>query len=371
MSDVIRADHVGSLLRPQSLLDAREAHDEGRIPLEALRQAEDQAIRDVLELQRQAGIGVYTDGEFRRTSWVSGLPDVLEGVEATGRRRMPPSAWKGVGAEEANAELPITALGVTGKLRVKQRFTGAETAFLRANAPGPWKITMPSPTIQMNMFQPGSTEAVYESRQALLDDLVAIYQDEIDAQIDDGASYVQLDSLRYAQAIAGFSPNGEESTDPDEIVGQTIAADNAVLSRARARGATTGVHVCRGNHRSAWVMSGGYDPVAERLLNEVETDRFLLEYDDERSGGFEPLRFVPPGKMVVLGLVTTKRGALESKDVLKRRIDEASKFVPLEQICLSPQCGFSSTVEGNKITFDDEVAKLRLVVEVAQEVWGE
>ena len=370
MSDVIRADHVGSLLRPQALLDAREAHKAGKITLEQLRKAEDEAILKVLELQRQSGIEVFTDGEFRRTSWVSGLPEVLEGVRPTDRQRLPPGAWKGVGEAEANAELPIGALAATARLRANQRFTGSETTFLKAHAPGPYKITMPSPTIQLNMFEPGSSDDVYPSRQALLDDLVAIYQTEVEAQIDDGAAYIQLDSLRYSQVIAGFAPNGETMDDPDQIVSQTINADNAVLARARAKGVTTGVHICRGNHRSAWVMSGGYDAIAERLLNEVQTDRFLLEYDDERSGGFEPLRFTPKDKIVVLGLVTSKVGALENPDQLRRRVDEAAKYVPLEQLALSPQCGFASTFRGNLLTEDDEKRKLTLVAETAHAIWG-
>jgi len=370
MDHVVRADHVGSLLRPKFLLESRQARADGRITQGELREAEDAAIMRVLDLQRRSGIGVYTDGEYRRTSWVSGLPEVLKGVRATQRQRLPPGAWKGVGEAEANAELPIGALATTGKLRAKTRFTCAETAFLKANAPGPYKITMPSPTIQMNMFEPGNEMPGYTSRQVLLDDLVAIYQAEVDGQIDDGAAYIQLDSLRYSQVIAGFNPNGEVMSDPDEIVGQTIAADNAVLSRATAKGVTTGVHICRGNHRSAWVMSGGYDTVAERLLNEVQTDRFLLEYDDERSVGFEPLRFTPKGKIVVLGLVTTKVGALEDADLLRRRVDEAAKYVPLEQLALSPQCGFASTFRGNLLTEDDEKRKLALVAETARKIWG-
>jgi 5-methyltetrahydropteroyltriglutamate--homocysteine methyltransferase len=370
MTEVIRADHVGSLLRPQSLLGARDAHQQGRLASEALRALEDQAILDVLELQRQAGVDVFTDGELRRSSWLSGLPDVLEGVALSGRRRMPDGAWQGPGAAEANAELPIASLAVVERIRPKRRFTGEEAAFLRANAPGPWKITMPSPTIQLNMFDPGSIDAVYRDRQGLLDDMVAIYRDEVDALVQQGPAYVQLDSLRYTQAISGFNPNGEAMTDPGAIVSQTIAADNAVLSRVRAAGVATGVHICRGNHRSAWVMSGGYDAIAERLLNEVETDRFLLEYDDERSGGFEPLRFLPKGRMVVLGLVTTKVGALEDADALARRIDEAARFAPLEQLALSPQCGFASTYKGNLLTQDDEKRKLELVARTARRVWG-
>jgi 5-methyltetrahydropteroyltriglutamate--homocysteine methyltransferase len=220
------------------------------------------------------------------------------------------------------------------------------------------------------MFDPGSFEVVYDDRQAMLDDLVGIYVSEVEAQVAEGAKYIQLDSLRYTQAISGFAPSGEAISDPDLVVRQTIDADNAVLRRARAGGATTAVHVCRGNHRSAWAMTGAYDAVAERLLNEVETDRFLLEYDDERSGGFEPLRFTPKGKIVVLGLVTTKVGALEDADALARRIDEAAKFAPLEQLALSPQCGFASTYKGNLLTEDDQKRKLELVAETARRVWG-
>jgi 5-methyltetrahydropteroyltriglutamate--homocysteine methyltransferase len=283
---------------------------------------------------------------------------------------MPPGAWKGTGAEEANADVPIASMEVISRLRPKRRFTGNETPFLKANAPGTWKITMPSPTVQMNMFDQGKFEAVYSDRQALLDDLVAIYQDEVEAQARDGAGYIQLDSLRYTQAIAGFSPNGNPLGDPNDVVRQTIAADNTILRRAKAGGATTGVHICRGNHRSAWVMSGGYDSVAERLLNEVETDRFLLEYDDERSGGFEPLRFLPKGKIVVLGLVTTKLGSLEDQEALMRRVDEAATFAPLEQLALSPQCGFASTYLGNLLSEDDEKRKLALVADTARRIWG-
>jgi 5-methyltetrahydropteroyltriglutamate--homocysteine methyltransferase len=363
-----RADHVGSLLRPQALLDARKAHSEGRITLEELRAAEDKAILQALDLQRQAGLHIFSDGEFRRTSWVSGLPEALNGVEKASRRHGVAGLWKGVGAEEANSELPIDLLAVTARLKVRDRFTGVETAFLKAHSPGAYKVTMPSPTIQLNMFE-DIEKGGYADEQALLDDLVRIYQTEVAAQIDDGAAYIQLDSLRYAQAISGFSPNGRD-LDPERTMAITIAADNAVLGTARARGVTTAVHVCRGNHRSAWAMSGAYDAVAERLLNEVETDRFLLEYDDERSGGFAPLRFTPKGKTVVLGLVTTKVGALEDADELVRRVDEAAKHLPLEQLAISPQCGFASTYLGNLLTEDDEKRKLELVAKTAERIWG-
>jgi 5-methyltetrahydropteroyltriglutamate--homocysteine methyltransferase len=364
-----RADHIGSLLRPQALLDARAAHAAGRLSLDALRQAEDEAILKVLELQRQAGMKIFSDGEFRRMSWVSGLPDALNGVRKVARRTMPSGTWKGLGADEANSELPIDKLEIEQRLSLKARFTGVETAFLKAHAPGPYKITMPSPTIHLNMFDEPAAGGVYEDEQALLDDLVAIYQQEIAAQAAEGAAYIQLDSLRYMHAVSGFSPVGK-SIDKEVALSQTIAADNACLSAARGKGATTAVHICRGNHRSAWAMSGHYDAVAERLLNEVETDRFLLEYDDERSGSFAPLRFTPKGKTVVLGLVTTKAGVLEAPEELMRRVDQAAQYVPLDQLALSPQCGFASTYLGNLLTEDEEKRKLELVATTAERIWG-
>ncbi len=366
----LHTDHIGSLLRPAELLDARDAHTAGRLGAEALKAAEDKAILDVLELQRQSGIGIYTDGEFRRMSWMSGMAQVMDGVVDMNSHRFQAGAWKGVGAEVANEEVPMPRMAATGPIRLKGRFTGNETAFLKAHSPGAWKITMPSPTIQIGMFDLEASRGAYPTSQALLAAIVKVYQDEVDDQIEDGASYVQLDSLRYAQVIGGFTPMGEDLSDADAVVGETIASDNAVLSRAKAKGVTTGVHICRGNHRSAWVMSGGYDAVAERLLNEVETDRFLLEYDDDRSGSFEPLRFTPKGKTVVLGLVSSKLGALEDPDELRRRVDEAAKYVPLEQLALSPQCGFASTFRGNLLSEDDEKRKLALVADTARKIWG-
>ncbi len=366
----LHSDHIGSLLRPQALLDAREAHDQGRLSDEALRTEEDRAILDALKMQRQSGIGICTDGEFRRMTWMSGMAQVLDGVVNMDSRRFPPNAWKGSGAEVANAEVPMPTMAANGPIRLKARFTGTETAFLKAHAPGPWKITMPSPTIQISMFDREASRAAYPTQQDLLDAIVKVYQDEVDGQIEDGAAYIQVDSLRYAQVIGGFTPMGEDLKDTDAVVGQVIASDNAVLSRARAKGVTTGVHICRGNHRSAWAMSGSYDAVAERLLNEVETDRFLLEYDDERSGTFEPLRFTPKGKTVVLGLVSSKLGPPEDPDELRRRVDEAAKYVPLEQLALSPQCGFASTFRGNLLSQDDQKRKLELVADTARKIWG-
>jgi 5-methyltetrahydropteroyltriglutamate--homocysteine methyltransferase len=369
----IRADHVGSLLRPKTLLDARAAHSRGEIGDEALTVAEDEAILGALELQRSAGIGIYSDGEFRRASWVAGLYDAGEGLEPfddPGYEALK-TRWKGPGQDEANSELPIPSLGVARRLKLKRRITGQETPFLGRHAPGPFKATMPSPSIYARLYRPGMSEGAYGTMQAFIDDLVRIYQDEVEAQIADGAAYVQLDSLRYAQLFARESMGQLLfDQDPDEVLEQTIAADSAVLTHAKSKGAVTAIHICRGNHRSAWVGTGGYEPVAERVFAEVETDRFLLEFDDERSGGFEPLRFLPKGKTAVLGLVTTKRPELEDRDALRRRIDEAASYADIDDLALSPQCGFASTYLGNLLTEDDEKRKLELVVETAHSVWG-
>jgi 5-methyltetrahydropteroyltriglutamate--homocysteine methyltransferase len=370
---VIRADHVGSLLRPRALLDARAAYARGAIGAEQLATAEDQAILAAVRMQKDAGLEILTDGEFRRTSWVSGLHDAAEGLESfddPGYGRIT-RQWKGPGEAEANAELPIPSLAVARKIRLKRRITGAETAFLGRYAGAPFKATMPSPSIYARLYKPGVSETAYPTLQAFIDDLVEIFRVEAEGQIADGASYVQLDSLRYAHLFAG-TEMGQllYGQDPAEALTQTIAADNAVLSHAKAKGAITAIHICRGNHRSAWVGEGSYEPIAERLFSEVEADRFLLEYDDARSGGFEPLRFLPKGRIAVLGLVTTKTPELEDAELLLRRIDEAARFAALENLALSPQCGFASTVLGNLLTEDDQKRKLELVADVARKVWA-
>ncbi len=364
----IRADHVGSLLRPRALLDARAAHGRGDLSGEALTAAEDQAILDVLDLQKSAGVEILSDGEFRRESWLGGLYDAAEGLVA-GTPRAFAGMWRGPGAAEANEELPIPALAADRRLKLRRRITGAETAFLGRRSPGPFKITMPGPTMYLSLFRPGVSEPAYADSQALLDDLVAIYQDEVEAQVDDGAAYIQLDSLRYTHII-GHRTDMLGDITPQAAMKAAIDSDNAVLARAKAKGAVTAVHMCRGNHRSAWAAQGGYDAVAETLFPQIQADRLLLEFDDERSGGFEPLRFVPKGKTVVLGLITTKTPQLEDQDLLRRRIDEAAKYVDLDDLALSPQCGFASTYLGNLLTEDDEKRKLELVGQTARKVWN-
>jgi 5-methyltetrahydropteroyltriglutamate--homocysteine methyltransferase len=368
----IRADHVGSLLRPAALLDKRSDFAAGRLEREELRAAEDQAILAVLEMQRRTGIDILSDGEFRRTSFLGGL---LEGLNGLVKSTEPASTamkpvWHGPGEKVATEDSAVPAVRLTGKLSVAARFTGLETQFLKQHAGRPFKVTLPSPHMLMHLYQPGVTDSVYATREEMLHDLVGICQFEVDGLVRDEVPYIQLDSLRYTDLIDEQRRRKWQSLGFDRILGETIAADNAVLGRANRAGITRGVHMCRGNHRSAWAGTGGYDFVAERLFSELDTDRFLLEFDDERSGGFEPLRFVPKGKVVVLGLVTTKTAELESIELLRRRIDAAAKYVPLESLALSPQCGFASTHLGNLLSVDDQARKLELVAETARRVWG-
>ncbi len=368
MPATYRADHVGSLLRPKALLDAWDAHDRGEVTDEALSEIEDKAILEVLALQRDAGMDVVTDGEYRRLSWLSNLHDACEGLSRKDEPGYPPF-WHGPGEEVANSEMPVKAIVCTGKLKARKRLCGEESPFLGKHAPRPFKTSLAAPTMHLNLYAEGVTDKVYPDLQSYVDDIVAIYQDEVDALLKDGISYFQLDTLRYTQIIGDleFMMQGQSY---EEAAEQTLQADNAVLKRAKAGGATTGIHICRGNHRSAWAASGSYEPVAESLFGRTEADRLLLEYDDERSGGFEPLRFVPKGKTVVLGLVTTKTAQLEDQDMLRRRVDEAAKYVDLENLAISPQCGFASTHQGNLLTIDEERRKLELVADTARKIWG-
>lgn len=365
---IIRADQVGSLLRSAKLLSARRSHKAGTLDSEALGQAEDEAIAEVVALQKQAGIGVLSDGEFRRSAWGNGVIDSLAGL-ARGTAAQGGRRWHGEHADVAQETVPQHYVAVK-KLRLIHRFAFEEARYLKTVADRPFKITIPSPSMFTRLFNPKASPPAYETVDAVLDDLVELYMTEIDALGDLEVPYMQLDSLRYIDAIDAVE-NGR--ADPKSMRGtleRLVAIDNRVLGRMKRAGATRAVHICRGNHRSSWGVSGSYESVAEMLLGEVETDRFLLEFDSERAGGFEPLRFVPKGKIVVLGLVTTKTGEIEDIDHLLRRIDEASTFVPLDYLAVSPQCGFASTELGNLLTVDQQQRKLELVVEIARRVWG-
>ena len=371
MNDIVRADQVGSLLRPAELLAARRAFEAGAISAEALREKEDAAIRDVLSLQAETGIGVMSDGEFRRSAWGNGVIDSLSGLVPTEKRGGGQTArrWQGAHADIAEETAPRHFVAAH-KIGLKHRFAHDEARFLKDNAPGPFKITMPSPSMFTRLFDAEVSTAAYGSMDELLDDLVELYLGEIDGLHQIGVPYLQLDSLRYIDTIDAVAKGRIAAKDTRGTLQRLVDIDNRVLGRMKRAGVTRGVHICRGNHRSAWGAEGSYESVAEFLLGEVDTDRFLMEFDTDRAGGFEPLRFVPNDKVVVLGLITTKSGELEDVDYLCRRIDEASKYVPLERLAISPQCGFASTELGNLLTVEEEKKKLALVVQVARAVWG-
>jgi len=382
MATIYRADHVGSLLRPPEVLEAHAAHAQGTASAEQLREIEDKAILMVLDLQRQVGLDVLSDGEYRRRAgWAGGFPEAVDGYVNS----EPPIAFQwtmpdSVERERASAAradiflVPQQAGRVIGeKIHQQRPLTGHEAPFLKEHAGGPYKITMPAPSyIVARGFKPGVTTAIYRTRQDLIDDVVRIYKAEIQRLVDEGVPYIQLDNPHYPDYIeeSRRAQWREIGIEPGEAIVEDIAADNACLTGIDRSNVTIATHICRGNGRSAWHTQGGYEPIAEFVFGGIDADTFLLEYDSDRAGGFEPLRFIPKGKNVVLGLITTKVGELESQDVLLRGIDEASKFVPIENLSLSPQCGFASVDQGNLITWDDQRRKLELVVETARKVWG-
>jgi 5-methyltetrahydropteroyltriglutamate--homocysteine methyltransferase len=377
MASEFRADHVGSLLRPPELLEAKTAFNEGAISADQLREAEDQAVLKALDAQRQAGLGIFTEGEYRRSGWSAAVRESVEGLvrtEGMANSRLLRS-WQGPHGELANSSIVLSAGMVAGeKLRQVRRLAGTEAAFLKQRAPGPWKITMPGAmSAAGQLYRTGVSESAYPTRRDLAADIAGMLQAEVDALIADGVSYIQLDSLHYVERIADDAVREqmiEDGEDPDSYLDDIIALDNSVLGRAKASGVTVGLHMCRGNNRSAWHAEGSYERIAEKAFGQLQVDRFLLEYDTERAGGFEPLRFMPRDKVVVLGLISSKEPELESVDDLRRRIDEAARYVPIENLAISPQCGFASTMLGNLLTWDEQQRKLELVVETARKVWG-
>jgi 5-methyltetrahydropteroyltriglutamate--homocysteine methyltransferase len=361
-----RADHVGSFLRPKELLDARGKRQKGEISADALRTVEDRAIRDIVRFQEDLGLQAVTDGEFRRTYFHIDFLEQLEGVETRGGLTAHFHSAKG----EVDFAPPV--LHVTGKVRHAHPIQVKDFAFLKVATKRVPKVTIPSPT--MLHFRGGrgaiSREA-YPDMEEFFDDVAAAYRAEIAALGEAGCTYLQLDDTNLAYLCDAKMREGARARgdDPDELPRRYARLINSAIAE-RPAGMRICTHLCRGNFRSAWVAEGGYEPVAEVLFNELDVDGYFLEYDDERSGDFKPLRFLPKGKTMVLGLVTTKIGELESKDAIKRRIDEATRYAPLDQLCLSPQCGFSSTVHGNDIARESQASKLRLIVEIAREVWG-
>jgi 5-methyltetrahydropteroyltriglutamate--homocysteine methyltransferase len=363
-----RADHVGSLLRPAALLEARRRHAAGEITDEQLRAVEDESIQAAVRLQEEVGLQAATDGEFRRTSWHMDFIYQLGGVRPTQEELQ-------VHFRNADGELDFqsAALEVHDRVTLQDTIFADAFSFLKKTVTTAVpKLTIPSPNmVHYRGGRAAINAEVYPELEGFWDDLACAYAEEVRRLGELGCTYLQLDdtSLAYLNDPAQRAMVAERGGDAEHQHERYIRQINAALT-GRPRGMHVTTHLCRGNFRSSWAAEGGYDFVAEALFSQLEVDGFFLEYDDERSGTFAPLRFVPPGKAVVLGLVTTKRGELEDKDTLKRRIDEASKYVPLEQLCLSPQCGFSSTVEGNALTTEQQAAKLRLVVETAAEVWG-
>jgi 5-methyltetrahydropteroyltriglutamate--homocysteine methyltransferase len=364
-----RAEHVGSLLRPHSLVEARRAHKAGQLDADGLRAAEDNAIRELVRKQEEVGMRAVTDGELRRGSWHMDFLYRLGGVTP-----IKDSLKLQFHSESGDVEFMGSTAKVTGPLRLEKPIFGDDFAFLKSAASsGVPKLTIPSPSM---LHYRGGREAVsrdaYPDMNEFWSDLKKAYASQVAGLAALGCTYLQLDdtSLAYLNDPAQQEHVRKLGGDPATQHLVYIDLINGALAD-RPPGMTVCTHLCRGNFRSSWVASGGYDTVAEALFNELDVDGFFLEYDDDRSGGFEPLKYVPKGKSVILGLVTSKRAALEDKDDLKRRVEAAARFVPIEQICLSPQCGFASTVEGNALTEADQWAKLRLVVETAREIWGD
>ncbi len=365
-----RADHVGSLLRPPDLTRARADFKAGRIDSDELRAVEDDAILDVIALQRDAGLQTVTDGEFRRTSWHMDFIYALGGIEQVDGE----SIHVQFRSEEGEYDYAPPAMRVAGTVTLPETIFANAFTFLRENATAEQtpKLTIPSPS--MVHYRGGNSSldsSVYPDPDTFWDDLTEAYAAQIRGVYELGCRYLQLDdtSLAYINDPAQRAHIEEIGGDPDHLHEQYIANLNRALADKPDDLVVT-THLCRGNNQSMWAAEGGYDFVAEALFGDLAVNGYFLEFDDERSGGFEPLRFVPAGKHVVLGLVTTKRPDLEDRDLLKRRVEEASQYVDIDQLCLSPQCGFSSTEEGNKLSIDEERAKLELIVEVAEDIWG-
>jgi len=369
MTAPLRADQVGSLLRPADLLAARQS--QGPDANERLRDLEDAHIRRVLARQQELGFDIFTDGELRRRNFMSDFTDAVEGFDLADTVAR---TWQAGGAKAKTSAVSSVAGVVTRKLRQMRPLTGHELPFLKSHSPGKIKMTLPSATqFPAIAFKSGVTDAVYKDHSELLWAIVEIMKSDLAQLAGDGVSYIQIDAPRYSYYM---DPKWREwirmemKVDPDAALDDALKADNACFRAACRDGITLAIHLCRGNNRSHWYAEDGYDAIAEKLFGTLEVDRFLLEYDDDRSGTFEPLRFVPKGKTVVLGLISSKIPRLESPDDLARRVDEAARFVPLENLAISPQCGFASTAEGNLLTEDQQWAKLKLVTDTAHRIWS-
>jgi 5-methyltetrahydropteroyltriglutamate--homocysteine methyltransferase len=363
-----RADHVGSFLRPPALAEARHGFAAGTVSQDALRAAEDAAIDDLVRQQVDAGLRGVTDGEFRRSWWHFDYFGLLEGVDIVELDHG--IQFQGVQTRPRGIEI-TGRIGFSAQHPFLAHFRSLQDAAARVGAVP--KFTIPAPTVLDFRLEDGHIDpAFYDGRAAITDDLVTAYRDALAAFYDAGARYLQFDDTAWAYLCSDveLAKARERGIDTDGIAERYATLLNRILD-GKPEDLTVTTHVCRGNFRSTWISSGGYEPVAEQLLGNTAYDGYFLEYDSERAGGFEPLRFLPEGdKVVVLGLITTKDGALEDPDAVRRRIDEAAEFAPLDQLALSPQCGFASTEEGNALTEDQQWAKVRSVVEIAADVWG-
>ena len=362
-----RADNVGSLLRPHELLAAR---NNSSLSHEQLREIEDRHILRALQRQNDLGFRIFTDGELRRSQFMGDFYESVEGLDNDGSIAR---AWKGQSTSASRSGLAQLTGLVVDKIKQRKRLTKPEVDFLLRHSPGDVKMTLPTanqfPAIA---YRKGLSDRAYPTYSDFLWDVVPIIKSEIQAIVSEGVTYVQIDAPRYSYYL---DPKWRDyikteiGVSPDVALDEAIRVDNACLKGARRDGVTLAIHLCRGNSRSQWYAEGGYDPIAEKLFNELDVDLFLLEYESERAGTFEPLRFVPANKGVVLGLISSKVPVLEPQDALLRRVEEATRFVPLDNLAISPQCGFASSLEGNLLTEDEQWRKLQLVVETARRVW--
>jgi 5-methyltetrahydropteroyltriglutamate--homocysteine methyltransferase len=357
-----RAEVVGSLLRPTYLAEARERLETGQLTAKEFKAIEDRAVNEAIALQENAGIDVITDGEMRRYAFYGHLIDSLQGFDKYG-------GWAIPFRDETGEQLVLKRPVVVEKLQWRRSMCAEEWVYLRARASRPAKVTMISAQQAAAYYDPEKSKSAYSTRDAYLADIVDFSRREVEELVRLGCTYIQIDAPQYAALLDPQMREGyrQRGNDPDKIIDTCIEMDNAIIRDHP--GITFGIHICRGNNQSKFYASGDYEPIS-RIFTQTSFHRFLLEYDDQRSGGFEPLRHVPGDRTVVLGLLTTKKPQLESFDELRSRIEEASKYVPLERLALSPQCGFASTMEGNHLSYEDQRHKLELVASVARSVWG-
>jgi 5-methyltetrahydropteroyltriglutamate--homocysteine methyltransferase len=365
-----RANHVGSLLRPPELRQAREKHQKGEITAAQVREVEDRCIRDAVKMQEDVGMQGITDGEFRRNLWHADFLSQFQGIKVV--EGLLPESARHFQNPDADVQRSPTQFVVTGKLGHSRGIETDNFEFLAAVTKQTPKQCIPSPSlVHFRTGRGGVDKAAYPDMEQFFADLARVYREEIAGLVAAGCSYLQIDDVNFAYLCDPKMREGAKKIgeDPDKLPALYARLINESI-KARPANMVVCTHLCRGNFASAWVAEGGYDPVAEVLFNDLKVDGYFLEFDTPRAGNFAPLRYLPKGKKLILGLVTSKTGALEKTDDLKRRIDDAAKMVPLDQLGISPQCGFSSTVLGNKLTIEDQIAKLRLVVQVAREVWG-